>query len=77
MTLSRLSFSLLFSLFILASCSLPGIQTETQVDGSSQYNGTGFSISYPTTWNIVKNIDLPHPYHGMIVFARISPEVKY
>lgn len=77
MTISRFSFLILGSLFALVSCSLPGTQVEIKVDGSSQYVGTGFSISYPTTWNEVKNTDLPHPYRGMIVFARVSPEIKY
>jgi hypothetical protein len=68
----------LFSLFFLISaCSLPGGQTENVPDGTVVFSGTGFSLRVPEDWTPPKSADMPTPVYGKIVYASLSPEVKY
>lgn len=70
---------LVFLLFSLASCSLPGTQTETvaSTDATFVYDGSGFSVSLPKTWTLAKSSEVPTPHYGTLSVAYISPEVKY
>lgn len=70
---------LLFIIFVITGCSLPGTQTENSNNETAVflYEGSGFSLSLPKTWTPVKSTETPTPHHGTLSLAYISPEVSY
>ena len=69
---------LFISLLSLASCTLPGVQTEDQdlVQNTVLFEDESISMMVPKTWTGAKNADLPSPRIGSIKLASVSTEVK-
>lgn len=69
---------ILLSAFILAGCTLPWTQTESQnTEGLVPYTGTWFQLSIPVWWKQTKQDLLPIPKKWIIVLATTSPESRY
>ena len=70
-----------FSFFVLASCSLPGTQSEGNPSVASEntiiYDSEKVSILLPKSWTGVKLTDIPSPRVGSIIAAYKSTDVKY
>ncbi len=70
-------FLFISSLFFLASCSLPGTQSEPTVLNTVLFDTPEFSTSVPKNWKKADARSLPIPPHGTLAMAMISKEIQY
>lgn len=66
----------LLTSFVLASCTLPGTQSET-TQNTALYEGKLFSMSVPKSWSGAAPKTLPTPKKWTIELAYVSPDTKY